>query len=169
MIFERDGFLCVPYRPLAGALAKNDVILAACVTHPDRFLISPCSGDPQVLVAHVLTHPDNVVWEAWRGEAFCGIILLDRIVPNVEARAHFVFFDDELASKAGLLREFVERCFAELGFHRLTFEAPQHMTTLTGFVRRKLGFAPEGVRKNAYHDGVAWYDIAVLSRFGADN
>jgi hypothetical protein len=113
MIFGHGDFLCTPFRPMAGSLTKNDTILAACAVHPDRFLVSPCSGDPQVLVAGLLTDPDNAVWEVWRGDAFLGILLLDRIVARVDARLQFVFFDDELASKAPLLNDFVARCFSE--------------------------------------------------------
>lgn len=167
MIFERDGFLLTPYKPLWGAAEKNDAILDACVAHPDRFMVSACSGDPRLAVASLLTDPDNAAWEVWRGASFSGIIVLDRIVPHVDARLQLVFLDDELASKATLLGEFVERCFSELGLHRVTFEAPANMTTLISFVRRKLSFVPEGKRVSAYHDGTQWRDVAVLSRFAA--
>lgn len=164
MIFGLDGFLCIPYRPMTGAVTKNDAILDACQAHPDRFLVSPRSGDPRVLVARLLTDPDNAVWEVWRGSTFVGILCLDRIAPRVDARLQFVFFDDELASKAPLLNDFVVRCFSEFDLHRLSFEAPMHMTTLTGFVRRKLGFTPEGTRTEAYFDGARWHDMAQLCR-----
>jgi hypothetical protein len=164
MIFGDGVYLATPYRPFAGAAAKNDSIMAACVAHPDRFMVSERSGDPRVLVARLLTSPDNAVWETWRGGTFCGIILLDRIVPCVEARLQFVFFDDELASKAALLNDFVERCFGEFQLHRLTFEAPAHMTTLTSFARRKLGFTGEAIRSGAYHDGTRWHDVYMMGR-----
>lgn len=168
VIFGHGDFLCCPYRPWTGALAKNDTILDACVAHPDRFLVSPCSGDPRVLVAGLLTDPDNAVWEVWRGATLCGILILDRIVARVDARLQFVFFDDELASKAPLLNDFVARCFSNFELHRLTFEAPMHMTTLTGFARRKLGFSVEGARRAAYFDGTLWHNLAVLARFAPE-
>lgn len=164
MIFGDGIYLATPYRAFAGLAAKNDDIMAACVTHPDRFMVSERSGDPRVLVARLLTSPDNAAWEVWRGGTFCGIIVLDRIVPHVEARLQFVFFDDELASKAPLLNDFVQRCFDEFQLHRLTFEAPMHMTTLTSFARRKLGFSGDATRAEAYHDGTRWHDVAMLGR-----
>lgn len=174
MIFSVAPYLCVPFRPFAGALSKNDTILAACVAHPERFLVSLASGDPQVLVAHMLTSPENAVWEVWRNDTsasiFVGILVLDRIVPGVDARWQFVFFDDELASKTDLLREFALRCFNELGLHRLTFEAPEPLAVLIGFARRRLGFKFEGGnrhgsrREHAYFDGMKWHDIVVLRR-----
>ena len=174
MIFAVESYLCTPYRPLAGALAKNDAILAACVAHPERFLVSPRSGDPRVLVARAVTDPDNAVWEVWQNDTCCGILLLDRIVPGIDARWQFVFFDDDLASKLALLREFARRCFADAGLHRLTFEAPSHMTTLLKFARAKLGFKPEAGarglsrRERAYHDGAAWHDLVTLRAFAED-
>lgn len=168
MIFGADGLLATPYAPFSGAVDKADIVLTAAVAHPDRFLVSPRSGDPQVLVARLLTDPDNAAWEVWRGASFCGILLLDRIVPRVDARLQFVFFDDELASKATLLNDFAERCFTEFGLHRLTFEAPTCMKTLTGFVRRRLGFAAESWRMSAYHDGTKWHDLATYSRIAPE-
>lgn len=176
MIFAHSGYLITPYRPLIGALTKNDAILDACAAHPDRFGISPLSGDPRVLVAALLTDPRNAVWEVWQNASFVGIILLDRIVPQIDARLTFVFLDDGLASKAGLLNEFVQRCFADFGLHRLSLEAPEHMTVLIGFARRKLGFDYEGTndaavacrlgsrREHAYHDGTRWHDVVTLRR-----
>ena len=164
MIFGHSGYLYTRYTPFSGAPAKNDELFEAVLAHPDRFLMSPRSGDPRVLVARLLTSPENIAWEVWRGGTFSGIIIIDRVVPQVEARLQFVFFDDELASKAPLLNEFVARCFADFSLHRLTFEAPTRMTTLAGFVKRELGFSAEGVRVEAYHDGARWYDLATFAR-----
>lgn len=168
MIFGDGVHLATPYRPFAGTPAKNDVIMAACLAHPDRFMVSTLSGDPRVLVARLLTSPENYVWEVWRSDTLVGIFMLDRIVPAVEARLQFVFFDDELSSKAPLLNDFVARCFGEFGLHRLTFEAPTMMTTLLSFVRRKLGFTVEGTRLGAYHDGTVWHSVTILGRVADD-
>jgi hypothetical protein len=141
-----------PYRALEGATAKNDALLEACVAHPERFLASPRSGDPRLLVAAAVTDPDNAAWEVWRGPACCGIILLDRIVPAIDARWQFVFFDDDLASRASLLQEFARRCWTEAGLARLTLEIPDNMTSLLRFARNTLGAVVEGVRERAYYD-----------------
>lgn len=160
--FAIESYLCVPYRPFVGNAAKNELILARCEAYPERFLASPRSGNPRMLVAAMLTDPDNLAWEVWQSGGLCGIILLDRIVPSIDARMHCVFFDDELVSKVTLVRGFMARCVTELLFERLTLEVPAHMTTLTGFARRKLGFVEEGRRLRAYHDGLAWHDLVTL-------
>ena len=168
MIFSRDGLLVVPYRPWVGASSKNDATLAHAAAHPERFLVSPLSGDPAILVAQLLTDPRNGAWEVWRTDTFVGIILLDRVVPRIEARLQFVFLDDELASKSALLCEFVQRCFDDLGLRRLTFEAPANMGMLLGFARRKLRFIGEGVRCEAYFDGDRWHDVTTLVKLAED-
>lgn len=168
MIFASDDYLCLPYRPFMGAASKNDATLAHAVAHPERFLISPLSGHPAVLVAALLTDPRNGAWEVWRHDRYVGILLLDRVVPRIDARLHFVFLDDELASKAPLLREFVQRCFDEFGLRRLSFEAPAHMGMLTGFVRRKLKFIGEGSRAESYFDGERWHEVTLLAKFAPE-
>lgn len=175
MIFAIEPYLCTPYRPLAGALSKHDAIRDMCVAHPERFLASPRSGDPALTVARTLAHPDNASWEVWRAGTCVGILTLDRIVAGLDARLQFVFFDDELASKVPLLQAFIARCYAEFGLARLTFEVPEHMSNLIGFVRRRLGFRYEGEtqasaaiarrgsrRDRAYWDGARWHDVMVL-------
>lgn len=170
--FAVPPYLCVPFRPFEGAAGKADAILAQCVAAPERFLVSRVAGvDPRVVVAARLTDPRNAAFEVWQNDTFCGNLLVDRIDPGVDARCHLVFFDDELSSKAPLVREFLTRVFAEWGLTRLTLEVPAHMTTLTGFARRKLGFAYEGgtakpsLRECAYFDGAQWRDVATLRLF----
>lgn len=176
--FAVGDYLVVSYRPFVGASHKNDAVLVHAVRHPERFLVSPLSGDPQVLVAQLLTDPRNAAWEVWRSDTFIGILCLDRVVPRIDARLQFVFFDDELANKATLLNDFVKRCFDDFGLTRITYEAPANMTMLTGFVRRKLGFGYEGSdfeshagfasvgsrRQRAYFDGERWHDLIVLRK-----
>lgn len=168
MIFAVGDYLATPYRPLAGNLRKNDLVLAECVAHPERFLVSPRSGDPRLVLAHALTSADNAAWEVWQNDTIVGILLLDRIVWGIDARWQFVFFDDDLTSKTALLREFARRCFTEAGFHRLTIEAPEYMSVLLGFARRKLKFVTEGERAAAYHDGTTWHALVTLRLFAED-
>ena len=166
MIFGVPPFLCTPYKPLTGLLTKNDAILARAVEHPENFLVSPRSGDVELLVAHALTSPDNATWEVWRNDTFVGIIHLDHIVPECDARLHFVFLDNVLADKAALLRTFVQQCFTLFGFERLSFEVPDHLSTLQSFARRHLGFRHESGtrsrRERAYFDGDRWHDVVLL-------
>ena len=160
-------YLVVPYQPFQGNLEKNEVILAACEAHPERFTVPMTRGDMRASVAWMLTNPLSLTWEVWRGGELVGILHLDRIVPNVDARWHFVFFDGELVGKQALLQEFMRRAF-ELPLERLSIEIPENVASLISFVRRKLGFSYEGGnlkgsrREHSHFDGKRWYDIILL-------
>lgn len=167
--FAFGPYLGVPYRPFEGATDKNDVILGHAAACPERFLVSRVAGaDPALVVASRLTDPRNAAVEVWQNDTLCGILLVDRIDPGVDARCHLVFFDDDLASKTLFVREFVRRCFATWDLERLTLEVPSHMTTLIGFARKKLDFGYEGgtprpsLRERGYFDGESWRDVAAL-------
>ena len=172
--FAVGAYLCVPYHAFEGASSKNDAILAACEATPERFGVSRTPGvDPRVALAARLTDPRNAAFEVWQNDVLVGIFIVDRIDPGVDARCYLVFFDDELASKVLLVREFLRRCFATFGAERLTLEVPAHMTTLASFARKKLGFAFEGgtklsVRERAYFDGAAWHDVVTLRLLRAE-
>lgn len=92
----------------------------------------------------LLNDPFHWSWEVWRGSEFVGIIVLWRIAPQVDALLHFVFFDENLVGKRQLLLSFLEHCFEDLGFRRISMEIPESVGTLVRFARKKLGFRFEG-------------------------
>lgn len=156
--FSVDGFLCTPFDALGGAPDKAARILEAASRAPERFGVAPsplAAGE----VAARLTDPRNAAWEVWQNDTLCGILLLDRIESPVGGRLHFVFFDNDLASKASLLRAWIAHYFEEGPFERLTLEVPEHMQVLSGFARRKLDFRPEGRVERGAFDGAAWHDV----------
>lgn len=131
-----------------------------------------------------LTNPQNLVFEAWKDGVFCGILLLERIIPYVDAQFHFLFTDHVLVDKRTLLHNFLGTCFREMGFHRLSAEVPDG-SKMEKFYRRTLGFryegeerprhrllskempdnwpARQGSRKSQAHfDGETWRDIVCL-------
>jgi RimJ/RimL family protein N-acetyltransferase len=142
--FAVGPWLVVPYRPFVGSTSKNDRILAECVAHPERFTLPMTRDDIRTTAAWYLTDPNNLAYEVWRAGSLVGIFLLDRIVPAVDARWHFVFFDGELVGKLALLHEFLRRLFDALALQRITLEAPVNAVQLISFARRKLGFRYEG-------------------------
>lgn len=178
--FAVGPLLCVRYRPFAGNLSKNDVILDECAAHPERFTLPMTRDDIRTTAAWYLTDPDNMAWEVWRASTLVGIFIVDRITPTVDARWHFIFFDG-LVDKRTLLHEFLRRLFAALQLQRVTLEVPEHMAKFISFAR-KLGFRYEGEgrpaargvnmtwaarqgsrRERAYLDADgAWHDVIQL-------
>lgn len=89
------------------------------------------------------------VWDVWHGDAICGIFILNRVQPGLDAYAHFLFFDHELRNKRELCRVAMRQTFADdtLALHALRVEVPAHMGSLAGFLRKALGFKFEAERR----------------------
>jgi hypothetical protein len=107
------------------------------------------------LAATILTHPEHVVYATYDGPDITGAIILSRMSPLVDALLHFVFLDRNLVGKRKLLRNFINLCFTDLGFARLSMEVPDLKVPLEKggesrgirlerFARKALGFRLEG-------------------------
>ena len=137
----KTGLLAVPFQP---APWKMERILEAVSKHPWWFN-APCSEQERAVSAATLVlDPFNKIWEVWKGHEFVGILLLWRIQPQVDAVFHFVFFDQNLIGKRALILGFLQYCFGDLGFRRLSIEVPSFKSAMLAFARRKLGFTFEG-------------------------
>ena len=92
---------------------------------------------------------NGIVWDIWHGDEICGIFILNRVVPGIDAYAHFLFFDHELRNKRELCRVAMRQTFADtkLNLHALRVEVPAHMGSLAGFLRKALGFKFEAERR----------------------
>jgi hypothetical protein len=173
-----------PYTWWEGDLTRNVKILDAFVQHPE-FLTYPCDEETARRVGiEMFTSPNHITYEAWKGQEFLGGMVLTRIVPRVDALLHFLFIDKDLVGKRKLLQNFIGFCFTELGFNRLSMEAPEGHR-VERFARRVLNFRYEGESRprnpelpkslddvwvarqgsrveKAYFDGTAWTDILRL-------
>jgi len=173
-----------PFDWTEGDPARIEAILDRFVATPS-FVAYPCPEETRRdLGAQLLTAPDHLVYEAWQDGQSVGVLLLDRIVPKVDARFHFLFLDRNLVGKRRLLTNFLGFCFLDLGFQRISMEVPEGHG-IEKFIRRTLGFryegearkrhrdlhdnlsqrwiAAQGSRREAAHfDGIAWHDIMLL-------
>ena len=119
------------------------------------------------------------VWEAWRGAELLGIFVLNQVRPGLDAQAHFLFFDRQLANKRQLCRAMIQRTFAdeELALHALRVDLPEYVGKYAHFLRKGLGFKYEAERRlsnpkaaarasrryqAAFYDG-KWCDVLLLS------
>ena len=141
---EEGTYLAVVFDPERGGPGKLEALLAYAVAHPEWFSTPVAEEDRAEVAWSILSHPQHLAWEVWRGEALVGILLLTDISPKVDARLHFLFFDRNLVGKVRLLRRFLRYCFDELGFQRITIWVPEYVGPLISFARRKLKFTYEG-------------------------
>lgn len=132
-----------PYDLQQGDPDRLILVIETFVENP-AFATYPWPADVRRASAvQTLTNPQNLVFEAWKDGVFCGILLLERIIPYVDAQFHFLFTDHVLVDKRKLLVNFLGTCFREMGFHRLSAEVPDG-SKMEKFYRQTLGFRYEG-------------------------
>ena len=133
-----------------------------------------------------LSNLESKTWEVWRGGELVGLLHADDIVPKVDARCHFIFFDRVLVDKRALCHATMDWLFRTYDLHALRVEIPTYAAKLAGFARKALSFKYEaegrpfswpasaapldadaaklGSRRHhtIFHDG-AWHDSLLLS------
>ena len=133
-------------------------------------------------VASSLASPHAKVWEVWAEDVeaeapepeLVGVVYLEDIRRGEDATAHYVFFDHDLKSKTGLLKELILWVFHDhedegwKALHRITVEIPAYAHALSRHAESKLGFTPEGVKREA----VTWkgrkWDLQLLGLLRRD-
>lgn len=147
---QSGRLFCVPYeiqRPgesTEAAVARAGVILDHMVAHPVWFATPMEQSAIRESAAWLLTHPEHQKFEIWLGGKLVGMILLSRLVPQCDVLLHFTLFGISLLSARQLLWNFLgTHCFGTLGLQRVSFEVPEHVTTLAKFMRSRLAFRYE--------------------------
>ena len=125
-------------------------IVEACNAHrpwfPDH--LWEHSDRRSITTAHIaklyyaMAAGDGALWGVWRDSTIVGIISIGDVVPQTDAKCHFVFFDHKLADKRDLCINLMRWCFERLDLHRLSVEIPTYARVLAKFAR-KLGFRYE--------------------------
>lgn len=139
-------------RPAAwdeGDVSRIDTLVDTFVANP-TFTTYPWPEDMRrQSFIQGLTSQQNLVFETWKDGDFCGILLLERIIPRIDAKLHFLFTDHDLVGKRKLLTNFLGICFRDMGFHRISMEAPEGMK-IEKFARSALGFRYEGEERDRH-------------------
>lgn len=143
--------LAVPFQPFNVNERTARLLLDGMLSVPAIFPIPGTPEHRRILIASVLSNPLNRVWLVWSGGALIGTLLLTNIEPQIDAEAHFVFFDRVLFGRRQLLWNLMGKVFQELDLQRLTVEVPEYLTPLYKFVRKKLMFRLEGEGVAAQH------------------
>lgn len=147
-------YLAVPFRKdftNPTSERKNVALLNGLVSLPGIFPLPYTDDLKRIALASLLTDPDNVVWEVWQGGELIGVMLIDHLIPNLEGRAHFGFFDRQLWGKRDLVIKMMAWAFEALNLQRIDVEIPETIDTLIRFCRVKLGFRYPGEREASGH------------------
>ena len=135
--------------------AHNTALLDGFVAYPEFLAYPHEPAQARLVGATLLTHPEHLVYGTYDGTDLTGVILLTRVAPRMDALLHFMFLDRNLVAKRKLLRNFINLCFTDLGFTRLSMEVPDIKIPLEAggesrgirlerFARKALGFRLEG-------------------------
>jgi len=146
-----ERLLIVPFDPDRGTAEKNTYILDQLAQRPD-WTVTPLSPeDRRIAAAAALVSPRNYVCEVWRGGEIVGILVVQNILPHLEAQIHFVFFDGNLVGR----RTWCQSVLEQFDLQRLIILIPEHVETLIRFARVKLGFRYEGESSLKGHPALA--------------
>ena len=126
-------------------------------------------------VATVLSASNTATWEVWdETPEVVGIIYFSDVVPGLDAKGHYVFFDGKLNSKTEIIEEAIGLMFDTFGLERITVEIPAPFAALARHAQKRLGFSGpyrykgglnvEGVKRG----GMKWRgrieDVLILGR-----
>jgi hypothetical protein len=124
-------------------LEQHSALLDEMERHPQFFQGPTTATERRATAAAVLTNAAHQPYGVWQNARLVGILLLTGRVEGLDASFHFLFLDGNLVGKRQLLRRFLDLCFGQLGFRRLTVQVPEDADKLVRFYRQ-LGFTYEG-------------------------
>lgn len=118
-------------------------------------------------VSYMLAKADSRTWEVWGEDGLVGVLYLTEVLPGVDAKAHYVFFDRKLSDKTELIESLIQWCFEDhedwKALRRITVEIPAHAFSVARHAHKRLGFGGdfvyrhnnknlpvEGVRRNVF-------------------
>lgn len=138
----------IPYQPFRGSpeadAERNSRIIEHVLNRPFWFNSGMTDEDRRLSIVWMLTDQTMYKWEIWKGGDFVGIILLDRVVPRVDAVFHFTLWGTSLVSARRLLKSFLAYAFDVFDLQRISIEVPEQNSKFMRFMRSSLGFRLEG-------------------------
>ena len=140
-------YLSVPFSPKPEA--KVNYILDRLCEHDTWW--SDFERGRRETAARLLMAQTNAIFEVWafgsdvvQGQQPAGIVAITDIIPGVDAKCHFIFFDARLRDKTPLLKNMMAWAFGAFQLHRLSAEIPDYAFALVKYAREQLGFRYEG-------------------------
>jgi RimJ/RimL family protein N-acetyltransferase len=96
----------------------------------------------------------------WVIDDFVGVFYMTRIIPNVDALVHYIFFDKRHRGREHLIMEMIRFGFTKFGFNRISAELPSYASPNAAILLEKhLGFVREGRKRGASQNKQGWQDV----------
>lgn len=147
---KSGNLFAIPHNRNVGPPERITELLDHMEKHPLWFTSSLSSEDVRMNCIWILADDTMWKWEVWLGGRMVGMILLSDVVPKVSATLHFTFYGTSLFSARALLWNMIGRIFEDFQLERLSFEVPENVKGLIGFMR-KMGFRYEGEQLCSEH------------------
>ena len=94
-------------------------------------------------------------------EEMVGVLYLNKITPEVEALAHFSFFDKRTRGRSDLVKKMIKYVFEAYDFNRLSVEIPVYAVLPVFKFVESLGFVKEGKKRRAAFFDNKFFDVVL--------
>ena len=95
----------------------------------------------------------------WVVDDFVGLFYMTRIIPNVDALVHYIFFDKIHKGREKLMEAMILYAFETFNFKRISVELPDYASGYAFNMIEDLGFNLEGCRQKASENKSGWHDV----------
>jgi RimJ/RimL family protein N-acetyltransferase len=92
-------------------------------------------------------------------ETLVGVIYISSVIPNFDAKGHFVVFDSVASKRKKLFWEIMKWMFDRYNLHRISAEAPPYQGGVLRFIRKHLHMTEEGKRREAVLFRGEWWPL----------
>lgn len=109
----------------------------------------------------ILFNPASVWLEIVRvsDEEVIGVIYISSVIPNFDAKGHFVVFDGVASKRRKIFWDVMNWMFVRYNLHRISAEAPPYQGGVLRFVKRHLCMKQEGERREAVVYKNRWWPL----------
>lgn len=116
----------------------------------EKFASLMLTGDEQSIA------PTGLFWVV---DDFVGVFYMTRIIPNVDALVHYIFFDKIHKGREGLIKDMIRYGFDTFKFNRITVELPDYASGHAFTMIEDIGFNLEGCKQKASENKAGWHDV----------
>jgi hypothetical protein len=95
----------------------------------------------------------------WVVDDFVGLFYMTDIVPGIDAKTHYTFFDGRHKGREELTKGMIKFVFEKYNFVRLSTEVPLFVTDHVFKFVKLLGFRGEGRKRKARFFKSEWFDV----------
>lgn len=129
-------------------------------------------GNFQRFASLLLNGDDNGISPTglfWVVDDFVGVFYITRIIPNVDALVHYIFFDRKHIGREDLILKMLRWGFDTFGLNRMSAELPVYASNYAKILlTKRLGFKQEGIKRQASQNKHGWHDVILYGKLKSE-